>query len=158
MRIHFTYSGFTAAERAIGALTGFSRSGLMKQVGVTMEMMVKRRIRSEKTDPDGRRWPPNRDGTSILFKTGGLHGSITHKSNPFRAVVGTGWYPAHVHQFGMVIHSRSKPMVFKSGGTWHRARTVRIPQRAFMGLSAANLAELRTVIDAHMSRWLPWRR
>lgn len=156
-RVQFSYSGFGPAEKAIGALTYFSSSGLMAQVGLNMERMIKRRIRSEKTSPDGRRWEPNKDGTSILFRTGGLYGSIKHRTTPFRAIVGTNWYPAHVHQFGMIITARRGYMVYKSGGQWHRSRRVRIPQRMFMGLSAANLAELRQVIDAHMSRWLPWR-
>lgn len=144
-------------ERAIGIIGRFvsiDEAALLNVVGAIGEMQTRRRIEQEKTSPDGAAWKPNREGTSILLRTGEhLRDSIAFEAGAGTVRWGSSWQFAHVHQHGATITPKSKPALsFMSGGKRRYAKRVTIPARPFVGVSAANLAELDHVVTDFLGR------
>ena len=155
MSISFEVKGLAKIENALLNLTSSRQtSQLMEDIGREAVKMIQNRIRWEKESPDGARWKANLDGTSTLFKTGGLHDSIRFSAGVSSVSIGTDWAFARVHQRGMTIKS-SKPMRFMSGGRWFRSSVVEIPAREFLGFSENNIRELDKVIEMSIQRWIP---
>ena len=124
------------ARRATSALNAFAAQGfadLMETLGTLVEGQTKRRIVAEKTSPDGAAWPSLKAATiarksskSILVDTGRLLGSISHTSSGSSATVGTNVAYAGFLQSG----------------------TRKMPARPFLGISEANMSEIRSAVDA----------
>lgn len=122
----------------------FEPSELMTVLGALGESQTRRRISEEKTAPDGTPWQPNREGTSILLKTGQhLLSSIAWTASADEAEWGATWEHAHVHQDGMtIVPKNAKVLMFTSGGNSYAAKKVTIPARPFVGLSSDNIADI----------------
>lgn len=137
-------SDFAHVERLVSRLSAFDATELMSSIGAMGESQTRRRISEEKTAPDGSAWPANREGTSILLKSGEhLLGSLAWTASSAEAEWGASWQHAHVHQNGMVIVPKNaEQLSFMLGGKLVHAKKVTIPKREFVGLSEANATEI----------------
>ena len=60
----------------LARLSSLNHALMLEALGATVESQTRRRITSEKTSPDGAAWKPNRAGTSILVRRGGLRDDV----------------------------------------------------------------------------------
>lgn len=154
--ISIDIAGLERAIGAIGRLANLDESALLETLGALGERQTRRRIESEKTSPDGAPWAPNREGTSILLRSGEhLRDSIAYEVSTPLVRWGSSWRYAHVHQNGATIVPKSaKALAFTSGGKRRFAKRVTIPARPFVGVSAANGAEIRRDVVAWLGSQL----
>ena len=120
------------------------------------QQQTQRRIEDEKTSPDGAKWPLTKDGRPALFVSGThLYRSIDHAASAAQARWGTGWIGAKVHQFGAVITPKNaKALHFRLGGADVFAKKVKIPARPYLGVSAANAADLEAAAAKFIERYV----
>jgi phage gpG-like protein len=148
-----TLDGLEHAVSVVGRFEHLDEAALLTTIGAIGEMQTRRRIESEKTSPDGAPWKPNREGTSILLRSGEhLRDSIAFDVGAGLVRWGSSWEYAHVHQNGAVITAKGKALFFMSGGKKRVAKKVTIPARPFVGLSAANGVELDRVVTDFLGR------
>lgn len=144
--------GIGEAVNRINRLGGWTPADGARRIAPILETQTRRRIEEEKTDPQGKAWPKNRAGTSILLRTGRhLRDSIAHRSSGGDAIVEAHWKHAHVHQAGMTIRPKNaRRLVFHVGANAQPifARQVTIPRRQFIGLSKANEDEIVEELNA----------
>lgn len=141
--ISYDVTGIEGVDAILGRLDPLDGAELLEGLARLVQEQTRRRIRSEKTAPDGSAWPANRAGTSILMRSGMLANSIDYAVSATQAIVGTGLRYARIHQHGGVIKPKAaKVLAFKVGGRTVFARKVTMPKREFLGVSAANAAEL----------------
>lgn len=129
--------GLNVATRALDRLASLQKHQLLDELGQEVEGQTKRRIMSEKTAPDGTPWQPNKTGTPILVQDGDLHGDISHLVTGDQAQVGSNLVYAAIHNYG---------------GMAGPNRTVEIPQRQYLGLSAENTEDLEALIEDFLER------
>ena len=142
-----------AASALISRFIDIDETALLTTVGAIGEMQTRRRIEEEKTSPDGAAWAPNREGTSILLRTGEhLRDTIAHEVGSSEVRWGSSWQYAHVHQDGAVITAKGKRLSFLVGGKRRFAQKVTIPARPFVGLSGANGREIEEVVTDWLGR------
>lgn len=114
---------------------------LLDAVGAEIASQTQRRIREERTGPDGEKWPPwskryagerKGRGGDLLFRDGHLDDSIQHfvRHGSDEVVVGSTMVYAATHQFGAPDRG--------------------IPARPFLGLSPANEDDLEAIIEKWM--------
>lgn len=141
--IKVTLEGLERAQSVLDRLNSFEEEQLLDEIGGLGERQTRRRIESEKTPPDGAPWAPNRDRTSLLIRSGNLRDSIAFEVGASSVRWGSSWEFAHIHQNGATIVPKSaRALVFMSGGAQRFAKKVTIPARPFVGVSAANMAEI----------------
>lgn len=135
-------------EALVSRISNFDATELMSAIGAMGESQTRRRISDEKTSPDGTAWAPNREGTSILLKSGEhLLASIAWTSSAAEAEWGASWEHAHVHQDGMVITPKNAAQLsFMLGGKLVHAKKVTIPKREIVGLSEDNKVEILQLV------------
>lgn len=148
-------------QRAIGGLdrlADLDESELLTGIGSMGENQTRRRIESEKTSPDGVPWKPNREGTPTLLRSGDhLHNSLAFEVGSGLVRWGASWEYAHVHQYGATIVPKgAKPLSFTSGGRRRYAKSVTIPARPFVGLSAENSAHVERLVTDFLGRGMRW--
>lgn len=123
-------------RRRLTLLSNLRLQRLFDVLGGELENQTRRRISSEKTDPDGETWDewseayekvrPQKGG--LLDLDGGLVDSIAHETSSDAITVGSNLVYALVHQDG-----------------WEEKK---IPARPYLGVSDENLADLgQLVID-----------
>lgn len=141
-------SGFAAAERLLAGLADFDESELLTAIGAMGESQTRRRISNEKTAPDGTAWPANKEGGSILVRTGdNLLGSIAYIVGSGSVAWGASWEFAHVHQYGAKISAKNaKALFFRIGDKKVAVKSVTIPARPFVGLSEDNRREIEELV------------
>ena len=147
-------TAFEAALQRLGALVTFDGAALMEEIAALGESQTRRRISDEKTAPDGTPWKPNLAGTSILLQTGqNLLASVASYADDESATWGAAWEYAHVHQEGAVITPKTATaLAFKVGDRSVFAKSVTIPARPFVGLSAENRIEIEELVTDHFAR------
>ena len=140
--------GLQGAMERIQALNDpVMRLKLMTAVGQEVQDQTEYRITTEKTAPDGTPWPPNRRGTSILYASGRLAGSIDYRATLDEVHVGSALPYARIHQYGGRIEPRSaNALAFASGGDSWVVKSVYIPPRPYLGLSGQNIADVEEMI------------
>ena len=145
-----------AALNRLDTLVEFNGAALMEEIAELGESQTRRRILDEKTAPDGTPWQPNLAGTSILLQSGqNLLASVASSSDDESATWGAAWEFAHIHQEGAVITPKTaQALKFTIGGKDVHAKSVTIPARPFVGLSAENRAEIDELITDHFGRIL----
>lgn len=150
----FAERGLQEALNRLGVLVDFSGVTLMEEIAALGESQTRRRISEEKSAPDGTPWKPNLAGTSILVATGqNLLASVGFTSDADTAEWGAAWEFAHIHQEGATITPKTaQALQFKLGGRTVHAKSVTIPARPFVGLSADNRAEIDDLIIDHFGR------
>lgn len=128
----------------LGRLADLDRSELLDGLGALGASQTQRRIEVEKTDPDGNAWPANGEGSSTLFRSGGLATSIDHQQEDLNQVSwGSPLIYAAIHQEGGEIRPKdAKVLVFSIGGETIFAKKVTIPRRSYLGLSEDNKREM----------------
>jgi len=115
------------------------------------------------TDPTtGQRWQRTRRNVllgfsnvsnQVLHDTGQLAASIQPRSGDNFAEVGTNKAYAPVHQFGSspyVIRPRHKKALAFGGVVVKSVNHPGVPARPFLGLSAADKAEIITILEQHI--------
>lgn len=150
----------TGLEEAILKIDGIANAPtgvLMEGIGRLVQEQTRRRITSEKTAPDGSAWKENRARTSTLYASGALADSIDYVASTGSVIVGTGLIYARIHQEGGVIkpvNGQALKFWWVSGGftNFVVVRSVTIPPRQYMGLSAANQNEIVEATEDWYSR------
>lgn len=119
--------GFTELRARLNRLAG-GLEPLATRIRARVVNMHQRRVATEKTDPDGRPWPPLAASTlsykrgTMLVETSRLLGSFTSTQSGLTVTVSNQAIPYNMfHQFG----------------------TKRMPRRRFMGLGAKNITEIQ---------------
>lgn len=142
-----------AVQRLITRLETIDEHHILTVVAKIGEDQTRRRIEEEKTAPDGTKWPPNREGTPTLLRTGEhLRDSIASDVSGSVAQWGSSWEFAHVHQNGAVIVPKgAEQLAFHVGGKLRFAKKVTIPKREFVGLSAENGEEIEEIITDYLA-------
>lgn len=155
-----------AALARLRPYVSFDPAPLMEDIAALGESQTRRRLTDEKTAPDGTPWKPNWAGTPILTPTSQhLLKSLAFHASADEAVWGAAWEFAHVHQDGMVITPRFGQALkfwFVKGGfngnaaqggvEFVVAKSVTIPARPFIGISAENRTEIEDLVSDHFGR------
>ena len=132
-------TGLSEALLKIEGIADAPRQELMEGIGRLVQEQTRRRIEEEKTSPAGAAWKPNRAGTSTLYQSGALSRSIDYIAGDDSVQVGSGLVYARPHQEGATIRPKNgKALVFRAGNRLVFARSVTLPARTFVGLSADN--------------------
>lgn len=142
-----------AASALISRFVEIDEGALLTTVGGIGALQTQRRIEEEKTSPDGTPWAPNREGGSVLMRTGEhLRDSIAFEVGEGHVLWGSSWEYAHIHQDGAVITASGKPLSFISGGKRRFAKRVTIPARPFVGLSPKDGREVEEIVTDWLGR------
>ena len=149
--LEITDRGLDAALAAMEALDDpAERFELMDGIGRLVQEQTRHRIKTEKTAPDGTPWPANRRGTSILYDSHRLAESIDYLSTLDEIKVGSPLIYARIHQVGGTIRPKNgKALRFFAGHNNQPVyvKSVTIPARPYLGLSADNIAEIESVVS-----------
>jgi phage virion morphogenesis protein len=145
-------SGFVKPQQLLARLSDFDKHELLESCGVLVESQTQRRIREEKTDPDGTPWAPwsaayaksRHPHQSLLLAEGYLLASITHDMDGDDAVLihpGSNLKYARALQMGdhQVINVRGRPVKRN------------LPARRYLGLSSRNMDELGLLVKDFFS-------
>lgn len=148
--------GLGGVERKLARLSSLNHALILEAGGATIESQTRRRIESEKIAPDGTPWKKNRTGTPILVKSGHLLASIHYVVGGDEVRTGSGLVYAAIHQFGGTIVPKNGGGLAFPGidGGLVIAKSVTIPARTYLGVSAENAVELRSVLVTTISRML----
>lgn len=129
---------------------------LMEDLAVIGENTTRERFRTQ-LDPQGARWKPSLRaqirGGRTLTQDGHLGDSITHRSDSKKAEWGTNMVYAPVHQFGARIRAKNggKLRFRLANGGFATVDEVQVPQRAFLGISANDEADMLDAIEARIN-------
>lgn len=148
VRIEIDRAALEAVNALVTGLTEFDAGELCAEIVQLGENQTRKRIESGGPGPDGEAWPPNLTGTAILFRTGQhLHDSIASSSHGAGGEWGAAWEFAHVHQYGATITPKNaESLSFMLGGKRVFAKSVTIPARPFVGVSADDAQEIRELV------------
>lgn len=155
VQIAIDVEGLDAVVAKLERLPSLSRVLVLEAGGSMIESQTRRRIISEKTSPDGAAWKPNRAETSILKRAGHLLASIHYRVFGSEVRIGSGLVYAAIHQFGgTIVPKNASKLVFNGLDGLVFADQVTIPARPYLGVSAANRAELEPVLLTAISKAL----
>jgi len=155
MSFRIVVEGVEIAAAKVGAMAEFNSAGFLDELGALVVSQTQRRIRSEKTAPDGSAWKPNAAGTSILFASGALDDSIHHVVGGTSVEVGSGLVYAGIHQGGGTIRPvNAEKLAFFVGGNFVMTDEVVMPARPYVGISAANAQEIELFAEDFLVRSL----
>src|SRR3546814_7144 len=129
----------------------------LKNIGLHLVHSTKDRFLEERA-PDGLPWAPlnpayaaAKRGPGILRElgnAGGLMGSISYEVTGNQLEWGTNKVHAAVHQLGATIRPRTaEALVFPIGGETVIAKSVTIPAREFLGVSADDETEILAILE-----------
>lgn len=157
VKIEVDKHDLTAINALVTGLSAFDAAPLVQEIVQLGENQTRKRIESGGPGPDGAKWPPNKEGTPILFRTGRhLHDSIASSASGTSGEWGAAWEFAHVHQEGAVITPKSAGrLVFMLGDKRVFAKKVTIPARPFVGVSAEDAEEIKALVTDYFGRLLP---
>ncbi len=156
--------GLHEVERGVAQLV--ARFGnvqpLMEAFGQVLETSTIERF-DEETAPSGERWLPSmraeEEGGQTLTDTGGLRLSIRYIAGPSQVEIGSNKIYAKIHNDGGMIVARGRGLAFTLPGLGFRVvKSVRMPQRQYLGLSAADREELLAQVADYASTALPVQR
>jgi len=149
--------GLDEALLAIEGIANAPTGDLMEGIGRLVQGQTRRRITSEKTSPGGAAWQANRARTSTLYKSGALSDSIDYQASAASVLVGSGLVYSRIHQYGGVIKPKNGSALkfwWVSGGFTNFAivKSVTMPARPYLGLSADNQNEIVETTEDWLSR------
>ncbi len=141
------------------AAAGENARPLMAAIGSALADSTRLRFTSN-VGPDGSPWPGlnlayaafRRPGP-MLVQSSALRSSVTFEAGNREVLVGSNKIYAGVHQFGATITPKAaKALVFKmgAGGGIVRVKSVTIPARPYLGVSAEDEAEIRFQADRYL--------
>ena len=156
VRIEIDRAALAAVDALVTGLAAFDAGELVAEIVQLGENQTRKRIESGGPGPDGEAWPPNHTGTPILLRTGQhLRDSIASSSSGDGGEWGAAWEFAHVHQFGATITPKDAPrLAFMLGDRMVFAKSVTIPPRPFVGVSADDATEIRELVTDFIGRLL----
>jgi len=135
--------GLEAALNGLNGIFNAPLDDLSEGIGRLVQEQTRRRIADEKTAPDGTAWKENAAQTSTLYAEGALYRSIDYEASPSSVKVGSALVYARIHQQGGKIEPKSaKALAFKIGGQFRMVKSVTMPARPYLGLSADNRSEI----------------
>ena len=151
-----TLSGdWSRFEKKLQKLVFFDFTGLHKEIGEALVSSTRQRFRTE-TGPDGRKWPKSQRAAKeqglTLTDTARLKNSINARAQADGVEVGTNLIYAGVMQGDdgkdvTIKAKRKKYLRFRSGGSWAMKKAVTIPARPFIGISQADVEEIREILN-----------
>ncbi|MGX7745893.1 phage virion morphogenesis protein [Rhodopseudomonas parapalustris] len=156
VRIEIDISDLTGALSRLSGLENADTEQLMSDIGARLEFSMQERITTTKTAPDGTPWQENLEGTSILHRTGGhMLGSVAWTASATEVEAGLSWEYAHVHQDGAVITAKNaKFLSFVVGGRHVSKKSVTIPARPVVGISAEDESKIDKLATAFVAKQL----
>jgi len=148
-------------EAVLAALGGLAEATadlapVLEGIGEVLQRSTKDRIEQE-VDPAGNPWvrlnpiyAKTKKGPGILRESKQLWGTIVYEVAGDEVTVGTNRPHARVHQFGAtIVPKTAAALVFQMGGETFHLKSVRIPARPFLGISATDRERiLDTIADA----------
>ncbi len=148
---------FKKLERAVKDTTP-----IMRAVGAALVEGTQSRF-EKGVAPDGSGWAPlnpgyaaGKRGPGILRESGmrgGLMASVTMRAGRDQVEVGTNKVYAAIHQFGGTISAKGGGYLsFRIGDGFARVKSVTIPARPFIGISAEDEAEVAEVVTGALAR------
>lgn len=143
-------------ELALGKLSrlvDLPRDELLDGLGAILESQHRRRIEEEHTTPAGARFAPVQRGGTPLYNTGNnLRDAFAYRvSDPEVRLTNNFIGAALLHSGGKVTAKNAQALRFFAGGKTVFARSVTIPARPFMGISAANQDEIREAVEGFIA-------
>ena len=143
--VSLNWGGFDKAMGKAALKLGNTKS-LMNSVGEALVSGTLQRFADEE-DPQGQKWPKsgraaNEGGQTLTER---LQKSIDYAATPDKVMVGSNLVYARIHQKGGAITpKKAKHLVFKgTGGRTVSADKVTIPPRPFLGVSRADMEEVK---------------
>jgi phage virion morphogenesis protein len=108
MGVTVDFSSLEAIDARISKLADLDMRDLLRGVGAELESQTRRRIETEKTDPDSIPWEPwsdhyartRRSGQSLLLGAGDLLDSICFETESDSVIWGSNMIYARTHQEG----------------------------------------------------------
>ena len=127
---------------------------LAETIGEALVSSTQQRFEDEE-DPDGKAWEPSiraqHEGGKTLNDTAALKNSIGYAASPTAVVIGSNRVYAAIHQLGGEITAKNGKLKFPlPGGGFAQVDKVTIPQRAYLGVSAEDEAEVKATIREFM--------
>lgn len=131
---------------------------VMAAIGTAVVAGTHRRFVSQ-TSPEGAKWSPlNPDykrlkrNRRILTESGRLRDSINSRPGRDEVRVGTNVVYGAIHQFGGVIKPKGSHLVFRLASGLVMAKSVTIPARPYLGISAEDEVEIAEVVYGFLDR------
>ncbi len=142
--------------------TGRNPVPMMRAVGTRLVANTQDRF-DDATAPDGSAWAGLSPGYASLKRgpgilreagmRGGLQGSITFDTAGSELAIGSNKIYAGVHQFGATIRPKTAPFLrFRTATGWAAVRSVTIPARPYLGLSARDEEDTLDVVEFFLQR------
>ncbi|MDH5185172.1 MAG: phage virion morphogenesis protein [Gammaproteobacteria bacterium] len=140
--LRFDLSSVARLQERLTQLGNINRGELLDAIGAEVETQTHRRIRDEKTAPDGTPWEPwsknygrgRHGGHSLLMGEGDLDDSIQYLVNGDEVETGSNIEDyAAIHQFGGTSDMAPGP--------------ASIPAREYLGLSDENIDDIAAIVD-----------
>lgn len=141
--------GLDEAIAKFGALASIQPAEVCDRIGALLVTQTQMRITSEKRSPTGEAWRPNIAGTSILFRSGNLAGSIHHQVSGSAVTVGSDLVYAAIHNFGgKITAKKGRALKFPLRGRQDQRmrRSVNMPKRQYLGVSPENGKEIEKLV------------
>jgi len=135
--IVYDFKDIKRLQDRLAKLGNFDHAALLEVVGAEGESQTHRRLREEKTDPEGNAWESWSDdyaltrhgGNSLLMGEGDLDDSVQFVVGIDQVEIGSNLPHAAIHNFG------------------GEEVGINIPARQYLGFSDENEADLLAVID-----------
>ena len=155
LSVKIDLSGLEHGLHLIEGIAKAPKYELMDGIGRLVQEQTRYRIESEKTSPAGEAWKPNAQGSSILFQSGALAQSIDYAAADTSVEVGSGIIYARIHQEGgKIVPKNGNALVFMMGNHLVQVKSVTMPARPFIGLSAANQNDILEAVTDWVGRLL----
>ena len=142
--LRIDFSQVRGIADAMARLEAIDQAELLEDLGAEGESQARRRLQEEKRSPDGTPWPAwspayaetRHGGQRLLQSEGDLVDSLQYAVSGLRVGIGSNLPYAARQNFG--------DEVIGSG----------IPARTYLGFSADNLIDLKSVVDDFLQRQL----
>ena len=128
---------------------------LMATIGETLVSGTMKRFAAEE-DPEGRKWKQSQraqvQGGQTLSDNAHLRNSIDYAATSDKVMVGSNLVYARIHQLGGTINAKNgNYLKFKTAnGGFVSVKKVDMPARPYLGVSAADLEEVKAVFTEFM--------
>lgn len=150
--IRIEFDDLARRHRALEKLQSrHERRNLMDTIGAYGESSTRQRF-IDGVGPDGEQWKESgrvrAQGGQTLRDEGRLMNSITFEASPDHAEWGSNLIYAGIHQVGGRITAKNaKALVFNIGNQTIAVKSVDIPARPFLGISAEDEREIGHIVN-----------
>ncbi len=149
--IKYDFKGIENFSKKFENLDTESKKKLNDKIAGVLEGNVISRFQKQ-VDPEGNKWASNLRGGQILTLRGFLQKSITSQADENIAEVGTNVKYGAIHQYGGTIKARLKNFLcFNVNQSWVKKKSVTIPARPYLGLSAQDESDIAEQIQVFIN-------